>query len=133
MGKPRSEWQTLFFSIVRNNISDVRRKFKSRASVMLASEVGASEGAGDAVERSASPSLSPEKHTANSQLAKSISNAIDRLPERQREVFLLRERMQYSIKETCNLLGLTSGTVKQHHFRALKQLRTLLAEVWSDE
>jgi len=33
-------------------------------------------------------------------------------------------------RETALTLGCSENSVKQHHFRALRELRTLLAEVW---
>lgn len=131
--KPQRDWHALFFSIVRNKITDIRRKQKNRSSVSLVSELTSSQTKQDILERAPSSLQTPEQRFINSRLSATLQSAVDHLPERQRQVFLLREGMQYSIKETCELLDLTSGTVKQHHFRALKQLRKLLAEAWSDD
>ncbi len=131
--KPQQEWHALFFSIVRNKVNDIRRKQKSRSSVSLVSELSTADTKQDIIEKTPSLLQSPEQGIVNAELSSTLNNAVNQLAERQREVFLLREAMQYSIKETCELLDLTPGTVKQHHFRALKQLRKLLAEVWSDD
>ena len=55
------------------------------------------------------------------------------LAERQRQVFLLREQLGASIRESAEILGCSENSIKQHHFRALRTLRRLLAEVWEHE
>jgi RNA polymerase sigma-70 factor (ECF subfamily) len=55
------------------------------------------------------------------------------LPERQRQVFLLREQLGLSIQQTADTLGCSANSIKQHHFRALRSLRAQLAEVWEHE
>jgi len=131
--KPQQEWRALFFSIVRNKVSDIRRKRKTRASVSLVSELPTLDKKHDPIDRLPSATKTPEQESINSQLSVTLKVAVDQLPTRQREVFLLREGMQYSIRETCEILDLTPGTVKQHHFRALKHLRKRLAEVWPND
>ena len=53
------------------------------------------------------------------------------LPERQRQVFILREWRGLSIRETAQTLGCSENSIKQHHFRAMRTLRKQLAEVWT--
>ena len=50
--------------------------------------------------------------------------------ERQRQVFVLREWRGMTTQETALTLGCSENSVKQHHYRALRELRKLLAEVW---
>ena len=64
------------------------------------------------------------------QLRNRIAGALRSLSERQRQVFILREWRGMSIRETAETLGCSENSIKQHHFRAMRELRRQLAEVW---
>jgi RNA polymerase sigma-70 factor (ECF subfamily) len=49
---------------------------------------------------------------------------VDDLPQRQREVFLLRFAEEMPLEEIAQALGMESGTVKAHLFRAVRTVRT---------
>jgi len=139
--KPAVEWPALFFTIVRNRITDARRSRKLREGVgkivsLFRSESPAGEEAETEIliaDETPGERDDPLRVTANRRLGAAIETALGRLPERQRQVFLLREWQEMSVKETAQVLGCTAGTVKQHHFRALQGLRVLLAEVRDHE
>lgn len=57
-----------------------------------------------------------------------IWQAFQALPDRQREVFILRHVEEWSTEEVATALGLHAGTVKRHLFRAIRRLRTALRE-----
>ena len=57
-----------------------------------------------------------------------IMKAVERLPEKYREVLVLRDIQEVSILETARLLDLTETTVKVRLFRARLQLRDMLIE-----
>ena len=142
--KPQAEWPALFFTILRNRINDARRQrriqerigriiplFAQRPDGELQEEVDLLElGLGvDSTRRDSDP----ENLLSAQRVRQSIEAAVCRLPERQRQVFMLREGQELSVKETSQILGCSEGTVKQHHFRAMQTLRHLLAEVWNHE
>ena len=52
-----------------------------------------------------------------------LSRALERLPERQREVVVLRMLEGLSTRETARVVGCREGTVKVHLHRALNALR----------
>ena len=64
------------------------------------------------------------------QLREKLTQALHSLSERQRQVFVLREWRGMTTRETAVTLGCSENSVKQHHYRALRELRKLLAEVW---
>jgi RNA polymerase sigma-70 factor (ECF subfamily) len=54
---------------------------------------------------------------------RAVQNAVARLPERQRVVFLLRFIEDMPLEEIAEVLGLESGTVKTHLHRATETVR----------
>ena len=58
-----------------------------------------------------------------------IRLAFRRLPDRQREVFVLRYIEEWSTDEVAKGLGLSLGSVKRHLFRAIRRLRAALSEM----
>lgn len=70
----------------------------------------------------------PEDELVGRETQLRIWTAFARLPQRQREVFALRQLEGYSTGETATLLGVEPGTVKRHLFRAVHGLRRALEE-----
>jgi RNA polymerase sigma-70 factor (sigma-E family) len=57
-----------------------------------------------------------------------MGRAVRRLPDRQREVIVLRFFLDLSIAQTAAALGSSEGTVKSHTARALARMREVLGE-----
>jgi RNA polymerase sigma-70 factor (ECF subfamily) len=57
-----------------------------------------------------------------------LFRAVDKLPEDQRRVILLRFGSEKSIREIASELGRTEGAVKQLQFRGLENLRARLSD-----
>lgn len=62
-----------------------------------------------------------------------IREALGRLPEKYRSVFILRDIQQLSIEETATVLGITIANVKTRLSRARLQMRDALAPGWRAE
>ena len=137
--KPAAEWPALFFTIVHNRINDARRHRQVRAGIDKVVAFFGGERAADEpnaptlAEQVEDPGQGPEQALGGQRLRAAIDAAMQQLPARQCQVFILREWQELSVKDTAQILGCSEGTVKQHHFRALRSLRGLLAEVWRDE
>jgi len=58
-----------------------------------------------------------------------LDNALAQLPERQREVVVLRYLQGLSTQETAQIMNCGNGTVKTHLHRAMQRLQTLLSDV----
>lgn len=71
------------------------------------------------------PVVSPQASSTpdTGELAAAVKEALDGLPERQREVFILRHEAGLPLAEIGRRLGLAEGTVKIHLHRALAALR----------
>jgi RNA polymerase sigma-70 factor (ECF subfamily) len=139
--KPAEEWPALFRTILNSKINDIRRRrLIEQGKHKLVSLTGLFRNRKDdassstefelpAAERSDGVTA-PEVEYVAGELRDKVSEALQSLSERQRQVFILREWRGMSIKETAQILGCSENSVKQHHFRALRELRTQLAEVW---
>ena len=69
----------------------------------------------------------PSEVLESKEIRNMIEEALIRLPEKYREVFVLRDIEQLNIAETAAALGVTLGTVKLRLLRARLQMRDLLA------
>lgn len=70
----------------------------------------------------------PVVHTERVAERVDLSQALKRLPKRQREVLALRYLADLTEAETAERLGCSVGTVKQHASRGLKGMRHLLGD-----
>lgn len=142
--KPSTDWPALFRSVLNSRINDQRRKrlLASTGRKLLSLTGMKLKNADDdeALREAELPAReheagisAPESDVVSDQLKQAIDAALACLPERQRQVFLLREQLGLSIKETAETLGCSANSIKQHHFRALRALRGQLAEVWEHE
>lgn len=68
----------------------------------------------------------PEFRACQSETGRIIRQAVDKLPERQRLVFILRHYKLLSINEISDTMGCTPGAVKAHLSRATANLRDRL-------
>jgi len=69
----------------------------------------------------------PLQDMLNDEFRKNLDDAIDRLPEIYRSVFVLRDLENMSIRETSHVLGITESNVKIRLKRARVYLREELA------
>lgn len=67
---------------------------------------------------------SPEQAVMDAELMDRIQSAVDRLPERQRTMFILRFIEEMSLAEIAEVTGLEAATVKTHLYRAVKAVRS---------
>lgn len=140
--KPASQWPALFRTVLNSKINDQRRKrlfHQTRARLLsltgfartdtedtLETELPENDLRSDGISR-------PESEAHGQDLMSRIDTAMQTLPARQRQVFLLREKNGMTIRQTAEILGCSENSVKQHHFRAMRALREQLTEVWNHE
>ena len=73
------------------------------------------------------PQASVEEMLISDERRRTIGEAVDQLPNRQRAVFTLCHIAEQTTSEVSQALGLSEATVRVHLFRAVRKLRTLLA------
>jgi RNA polymerase sigma-70 factor (ECF subfamily) len=83
---------------------------------------------GDLMDHFSTTGRSPEQQAANSELRHLLENAIERLPDLYRCVFMLRDVEQMSVEEVGRILNLSESTVKVRLHRARRALRKAITE-----
>ncbi|MFN8398628.1 MAG: sigma-70 family RNA polymerase sigma factor [Anaerolineales bacterium] len=77
-------------------------------------------------------SVLPEKELLSGESKNAIENAVKKLPESLRMVFILRDVEDLSIKETAEILNLTEVNVKTRLLRARMALREQLSSYYAE-
>ena len=72
-------------------------------------------------------SANPEKQTEASLMREHIEDALQRLTEKERTVFVLRHYRNLRLKEIADILEINIGTVKSTLFRAIQRLQKSLS------
>jgi RNA polymerase sigma-70 factor (ECF subfamily) len=134
-GKPAAELPMLFQRILQNTIHDHFRRQKVRSTwTTLLSALGKGDEKDDDFDPletlpaksdsnfNADPALQLEQR----QIIATIEHALERLPARQREAFLLRYWEELDVAETAAAMGCSEGSVKTHCSRAVHALAVML-------
>jgi RNA polymerase sigma-70 factor (ECF subfamily) len=83
------------------------------------------------VEPAASRSFSPERRATGRAWRDAVNAAVEHLPARQREVFVLCHLGDHTPRDVSMMTGMRESTVRVHLFRAVHKLRAAL-EAWRD-
>lgn len=129
---PVTEYPMLFQRILQNTMRDFWRRQKVR---MLWTTLLSSFGSSTEDDDNKDPldtldaddgSLNPAAQLESSQTLQVIETALEKLPARQRQAFVLRYWEEMSVAETAEVMGCSQGSVKTHCSRALHTMATLL-------
>jgi RNA polymerase sigma-70 factor (ECF subfamily) len=131
--RPSEEWRPLFYRILENRIRDVQRRRTVRGRVMawLPWTGDAAEAEADPLAQAPDPAPGPVAQLEGDEIMIALQAALQLLPERQRQAFLLRNLEGLDVAGTAAAMGCSEGSVKTHHFRALQHLRAQLGEFWT--
>ncbi|MEV6877202.1 sigma-70 family RNA polymerase sigma factor [Amycolatopsis sp. NPDC051128] len=72
------------------------------------------------------PSMDPEHHALRRELGERMAKLLQVLPEKQREIVVLRVAVGLTAEETAAAVGSTPGAVRVAQHRALSQLRKVV-------
>ena len=131
--KPHDEWRPLFYRILQNRITDSHRRNTVRSRVFAFFTPRGEDGetfdpiAQAPGRASATPHIRAELDGATEEL----QVAVERLPRRQQQAFLLRALEGLSVADTARAMKCSGGSVKTHYSRAVHNLREVLKEHWS--
>ena len=132
--KPPEELPLLFTRILQNSIRDHfrRQKVRSTWTTLLSNlGLGGEDEDGDPLETLEVDELSnipasPADRLEQSQVMATIEEAVQALPQRQREAFMLRYWEELDVSETAKAMGCSEGSVKTHCSRATHALAKVL-------
>ena len=132
--KPGEELPLLFQRILQNTIRDYYRRQKVRntwTTLLSALSPSNEDEDFDPLETLEAADGSNNKNNPSDQLARMqligiIEKAIETLPARQREAFLLRYWEEMDVAQTAKVMGCSEGSVKTHCSRATHALAEVL-------
>ena len=132
--RPPAELPLLFQRILQNTIRDHFRRTKVRSTwTTLLSNLGMGGEDDDAdpletfeVDETSNIPASPADRLEQSQVMAAIEAAVQGLPDRQREAFMLRYWEELDVSETAKVMGCSEGSVKTHCSRATHALAKVL-------
>jgi RNA polymerase sigma-70 factor (ECF subfamily) len=131
--RPAEEWKPLFYRILENRIRDMQRRRTVRGRVISWLPFRSDDDDEEQDPIALAPSLDPQppRRLEISETMEALEKAIETLPRRQQQVFMLRTLEGLDVAETATAMGCSEGSVKTHYFRALQSLRAQLGEFWT--
>ena len=130
--RPSTEWAPLFFRILQNGIRDWHRRQKVRNRVMVwFGRATAGDDDYDVTANAPDPAgRTPDEQLQTTEAMQQLEIAVQNLPNRQREAFMLRTFQGLDVAATATAMGCSDGSVKTHYSRAIHSLRDTLGEHW---
>ena len=122
-----AKFSTWLYTIARNRCVDHARRMKHRAHQSLDTKRRDSEP--PLLERVGNPGPSTEALASGAALQARIAQAVERLPDEQQEVFLLRQLQGLGFKEISEIVGVPANTVKSRMRYALECLQNELDDL----
>ena len=114
--------------IAKNLLTDYRRRQRGDLSLDAPVATGDDGTEVSLGERIASSESAPSERLETTDLYAKVVEAVRRLPEKQREVFLLRTEADLSFKEIAEQLGVPLNTALGRMHDAMEKLKGWLAE-----
>jgi len=132
MMKPVEQVTAWLFRVARNRIADLFRK-KRRETGRSGPAESAQEGEEFSLEDLLpSPDAGPDAAYFRTLLLQELDDALDELPEEQREVFVAHELMGYSFKELAARSGVGVNTLLSRKHYAVLHLRERLQAIYNE-
>jgi RNA polymerase sigma-70 factor (ECF subfamily) len=115
--KPEAAFSTWLYRIAHNRLNDHWRSQKHRPPAPVDSELRTA---------ALTDPDDPERHAGDEETRQRLQQALDELPEEQREAVLLRLQQELSLEEIGRITGVGRETVKSRLRYALDKLRARL-------
>lgn len=130
--KPEAEWHALFHRILQSRIRDWYRRNTVRNRFRTWFSSNAEEGEDPIQTAVDEAGRSPESELQTRQGMEALDNALQQLPLRQQQAFILRAWEGMDVKETARVMACAEGSVKTHYSRAIHSLRETLGDHWHE-
>ena len=128
--KPNDEWYPLFYTILNNKLQDWRRKEARRANPFsFFKKVSLDDEDLEMTDVVDEQAINPADFLDQAVTAEEIQTAIQLLPLRQQQAFMLRAWEGFDTQTTAQIMNCSEGSVKTHYHRAIQGLRTTLAHL----
>ena len=128
----------LFQRILQNTIRDYYRRQKVRSlwTMPISSLLGAGKNEDDDYDPLETLEISPRSNSLappaeqleKAQVLECIEKALEKLPARQREAFILRYWEEMDVAQAAKVMGCSEGSVKTHCSRATHALALTLSK-----
>jgi RNA polymerase sigma-70 factor (ECF subfamily) len=130
--RPASEWKPLFYRILENRIRDMqrRRTVRGRVIAWLPFRGEEDEDEPDPISQAPSPEPQPVRRLEIDEAVGALQKALEELPRRQQQAFMLRTLEGLDVAATAAAMGCSEGSVKTHYFRAVQALRVQLGDFY---
>jgi len=132
LANPVEQTAAWLYRAARNRIIDHYKKKKDVPFSMLAGDGDDDEDLSDIMDLLASDEDTPETETLRAFVWDAIKNALDELPEAQRDVFIQTEFEGLSVKEIAEKTGVPVNTLLSRKHYAVERLREKLREIYDD-
>ena len=123
--KKDAKMSTWIYQITVNTCIDAIRRKKAKPAIQLDEEKPVESWAGHSV--LGSKISSPESSADASLLQIKIQQALHKISDKERAVFVMRHYNDLTINEIADVMRISSGTVKSFLFRGLQKLRKELS------
>ncbi len=132
--RDEADWAPLFHRILQSRINDWYRRsqVRNRFRVWLRFGAGSDEAAAVDPIQTAVDHRQPDTVSRLQQAAAvdRLQDALQDLPVRQQQAFLLRCWEGLDVADTAFAMGCSEGSVKTHYSRAVHRLRDVLGDHW---
>lgn len=126
---PPQEWPLLFQRILQHRIMDWHRQQTRNKKWFWQKLIDTDEDSDDELNQIVDErEQNPAELLARASDIQCVINALEKLPLRQRQAFMLRAWEGFDVQETATSMGCSEGSVKTHYFRALQTLRQHLSD-----
>lgn len=126
--EPKAKFTTWLFTIARHHCIDASRKNKFRRTDSLDAPLSDDDGAQTRMDRVAADAPGTDESADARRIRLAVQQALNQLPDEQREVFILREYSGVPFKEIADMTGVSENTVKSRMRYALESIRTHLTQ-----
>lgn len=136
--KPETEWAPLFHRVLQSRIQDFYRKMSVKNKYFgWLSLLGAANNEqnydADPIQQAADLNEIDQARLIDSEISgESVKRAIEQLPVRQQQAFLLRCWEGLDTRSTAKAMQCSEGSVKTHYSRALNQLKKTLQHTYAE-
>ena len=124
----QAKFTTWLYTIARNLCVDASRRGKHRKAASLDAPIGDEDGSASLLDLVPDGGAAVDRQAQSKELRLRLQQAIESLPDEQREIFLLREVADLQFNEIANVIGCPENTVKSRMRYALEKLREALEE-----